>query len=141
MGDYEDRRPAAPTPIETIGPVIRVIAGILGLFIIVIGLLYAISLFSSIHKAIKTPETFQESLDKWVEVLGEDEMNIKIGGDVFPLVRIIGVMTIAFGVFMLCWLAVGIMLAGARIISWSSGDREAVRKILKEALGITQKVK
>ncbi len=39
------------------------------------------------------------------------------------------------GWLVLSWLAISLLLGGAKIISWTTTDQEAVKRILHEALG------
>ena len=41
--------------------------------------------------------------------------------------------------FMLTWIALGFIIAGAKVISWTLSDREAVKKLLVHAFGSTRK--
>ena len=58
-----------------------------------------------------------------------------IEGRAVPLARVIAVIVLGGGSLLLAWLALGIMLTGAKIVSWTAGDREAVKKILTHVFG------
>jgi hypothetical protein len=49
-------------------------------------------------------------------------------------------MVLGGGAFILALISMGIILAGAKTVSWTLGDREAVKRVLAHALGSARKV-
>ena len=78
-------------------------------------------------------------LDKWVTAVGDGELDIAIGGTTYHGARMIAIMLLGGGTFILAWLSMGIILAGAKTVSWTLSDREAVKKVLVHAFGPARK--
>jgi hypothetical protein len=125
---------AAP-PAALAGAALRGMASLLGLVVIVIGLYFSVRTFLIIRDTVRDPTGAQETFAQWNEALGGDKLEIRFEGDLVPLAPILGLVAVGGGCVLMCWLSLGIMVAGAKIISWSTGDREAVRQILREVLG------
>jgi hypothetical protein len=144
--DYEDKRPGRET--MDVGAIFRGIASLLGLGIIILGLYLALKTYTTIQRGVTEPVTFQETVKKWTEVMDVSPKNDpaaaawdeKTRFEAEAVAQVMGVVAIGGAYFILCWLTVAIMTAGARIISWTTGDREAVRKIIREALGTRTRV-
>jgi hypothetical protein len=116
---------------------IRATAAILGVIAIAVGLYYATRVFGIVFGALNDPEAFQATLDKWVTAVGAKELDIAVEGTstVIHGARPIALATLFGGAFILSWIAIGITLAGAKIVSWTLSDREAVKQILTYAFG------
>jgi len=116
---------------------IRAIAAILGVIAIGVGLFYATRVFGLVFAALNDPVTFQATLDKWVTAVGAKELDIAVEGTstVIHGARPLALATLGGGAFILSWIAIGITLAGAKIVAWTLSDREAVRQLLTAAFG------
>lgn len=113
----------------------RLCANIVGIVAIVAGLWLTIDLFGAIHRGLTGPEDARPLLKQWAETLGGDKLTVKVADQSYPLAPSLAIVVVGAGCCVLTWLALGIMLAGAKIITWTSSEREAVRKILQHALG------
>jgi hypothetical protein len=104
--------------------------------------------FVALFEGLRAPQSSKELFSQWAETVGGDKLTIDANpagpgqpagpdqpGVKLALAPFLAVSVIGGGTFLLCWLALGIMVAGAKIVSWSSGDREAIRKILRHAIG------
>ena len=140
MGDYGPRGQINQAAPLSAGSVMRAIASLIGLGIIILGLVFAVQTFLAIRDSVTKSAAFQETVKKWVEVLGGDEAGLKIKDEMVPVARVGAMAAVFGGYFVMAWLSIGIMVAGARIISWTTGDREAVRQIIREAMGPRGKV-
>ena len=56
-------------------------------------------------------------------------------GIIWPIIPVYAV-ELGAGGFLLAWIAMGIMLTGAKIVSWTTSDREAILKILNHVFGV-----
>ncbi|OQY27031.1 MAG: hypothetical protein B6244_11905 [Candidatus Cloacimonetes bacterium 4572_55] len=120
---------------ESVAPVMRLMASTLGIIAIVIGLIYAMRIFNTVYQAMVNPENFTSIFDQWALVIGGDKLDLKLIGDAYPMSRIFTIFILGGGTFILSWLALGIMIGGAKIVSWTSGDREAIKRILAYTFG------
>lgn len=125
---------AAWTP-EALSSVARLMAMGLGIIAIVIGLYCSAKVFFGIHDVLTNPEGFQAIYQQWVEAVGGEELSVQIDDDQFPVANLVAILVLGLGSLALAWIAIGIMITGARIVSWTSSDREAIKKILRHTFG------
>ena len=118
---------------------IRAAGAILGIIAIILGLTYATRMFGLILDTLHGPEAFQVHLDKWVAAVGGDELNLVIGGATYHGARGVAIMVLGGGVAILAWISMGFILAGAKTVSWTLSDREAVKRLLIHAFGPARK--
>ena len=133
MYDRQERglRPMA----EQVGQAMRIAATILGLVIIVIGLIYALKVFDLVYGSLRSPEGFGEVFARWVAAIGGEEPNIEVEGEVIPLGPAFAIVIMGGGAFILCWVAMGFITTGAKVISWTVDERKAIQRLLKYAFG------
>ena len=114
---------------------IRVCASAVGIVTILVGLWLAVKLFAAIAAGLQSPDNYRETIQQWTAVVGGDGLKLKVGEQEIALAPAIALGAIGLGLSLLTWLSLGVMLTGAKIVSLSSGDREAVKRILQHALG------
>lgn len=117
------------------------IATCAGLFIILVGLKYAVELVGLIFDILKNPLELQEVLKQLAVSIGGHAFDLPIGERNIPLANIMALMVYCCGALILTWLTIALIRTGARIVSWTSGDQEAVRQILQYAFGDTLRPK
>jgi hypothetical protein len=139
MREYGHENEAASFNLQSLLQIIRAVGAILGVIAIVIGLVYATRIFAVVFSALHSPEAFQVHFDKWVTAVGGEELDIAIGGTTYHGSRIIALMVLGSGAFILAWISMGIIMAGAKTVSWTLGDREAVKRVLVHAFGQSRK--
>ncbi len=111
------------------------LATAIGIIAILMGLVCAVKTFDLIFDAFKHPVIFQEAFDQWVLVVGGADLDLQLLGNPYPVARILTVIVLGGGVVLLTWLSLGIMLVGAKIVSWTSSEKEAIKKILAYTFG------
>ena len=124
---------------ETLMQLLRAFTAILGLIGIIIGMVYVTRVFNLIYNALQAPESFQLVFEQWVSAVGDAHMEIKVGETIYPGARFAGILIIGGGTLALAWIAMAFMMAGAKMVSWSLGDRQAIKKILEHTLGSLRK--
>jgi len=134
-GSYTQPGASPALTAEGLARAVRVGASILGLILIIIGLLYALRIFGGVYDAIRDPAGISGLITRWAEEFGGDELTVELREKQLPLARALGIAVLGVGAIILAWLALGVMLAGAKIISWTTGDREAVKSVLRSAFG------
>jgi len=141
MRDFGQTDTGVSSNLQPLLQFIRAIAAILGVIAIAVGLYYATRVFGQVFAALNDPEAFQSTLDKWVTVVGAKELDIAVEGTstVIHGARPVALATLFGGAFILSWIAIGITVAGAKIIYWTLSDREAVRQLLTYAFGPNRK--
>jgi hypothetical protein len=113
----------------------RLCANVIGVVAVVAGLWLAIDLFNAIYHGLNAPENVRPLLDQWGATLGGDKLTVKVADKSYPLASLAATIIVGAGCGVLTWLAIGVMLTGAKIIAWTSSDREAIRRILQYAFG------
>ncbi|MEZ4528804.1 MAG: hypothetical protein R2941_23075 [Desulfobacterales bacterium] len=126
---------------ETLKSAAAFAATCIGLIIMLFGLKYSIDIFNLIYDALRDPEKIHEILIRLGENIGGDALDVTIGKKIIPISMIISLMVFCGGSVILAWLAMALMQTGGKIVSWTSGDREAVKKILQYAFGEAMKPK
>lgn len=95
-----------------------------GLLCIIYGFIYIRDLFETIHQGVKNPEFFSETISKWSNVLGGTEtLSFVIDGQKVTCDRILALIFICAGLFLLSWICLNLMITGARVISWASSGQ------------------
>jgi len=85
--------------------------------------------------------TLKAPLAKWTDAVGGEDLDVVLEGQTYHAARGLAVLVVVVFNLILAWIAMGIMLTGAKIVSWTSSEREAVKKILKHALGASSATK
>ena len=119
--------------------VLRAVGAGLGVVAIITGLMYATRMFAVIFNALHAPEVFQAHMEKWVAAVGGAQLDVVIGGIVIHGASIFAILVLGGGAVLLAWIAMGLILAGARTMAWILGDREAVKRLLVHAFGSARK--
>jgi hypothetical protein len=122
----------APISLESIA---RLFASTVGIIAIVIGLWLALKLFGAVAEGLQSPDAYKETFQQWTALLGGDRLKIKVGDQELALGPTAALGAVSIGLMLLTWLTLGVMLTGAKIVSWTSTDREAVKRVLQHALG------
>ncbi|MGE0085193.1 MAG: hypothetical protein AB7S75_12320 [Desulfococcaceae bacterium] len=122
-------------PIETLKSAAAFAATCIGLIIMLFGLKYSIDIFNLIYDALREPEKIHEILIRLGENIGGEALDVTVGKKIIPISMIISLMVFCGGSVILAWLAMALMQTGGKIVSWTSGDREAVKKILQYTFG------
>ena len=136
MSDVNQQNIVSTDPIQTVHSLSRLLATVLGIVLIIVGAFFAIKLFEAIYSSVLKPGGMTEMVNQWTTLIGgEDAIDIQFGENEIKGARIVSIIIVGAAAALLAWLSLGITLAGAKIISWTAGDRRAVKKILKYAFG------
>ena len=73
-------------------------------------------------------------------VIGGEDLAIRVGSDTVPLARPLSFVFVGAGGVVLVWVAMGLIVAGAKVIAITLGDAEAVKRVLKHAFGKTREI-
>jgi len=112
---------------------------IIGLVAIVIGFVYAVKIFGAVYSTLDSPEGFGKILDKWAEAVSGKARVKEVVGENVLTPKIIAIVVLGGGTLILVQIAMGFMVAGVKVLSYSLSDREAVKKILRHAFGSGRK--
>jgi len=135
MRDYGQKRDGNSFSMHTVLQILRAMSAVLGIVTIIIGVIYAAQIFSLLARALQEPDSIHTYLEIWTEAVGGDELDIVIDGTIYPCANAIAITVLGGIAVCLAWISMGLILTGAKVVSWTLSDREAVKKILKHAFG------
>ncbi len=118
--------------IGTIGGLVRVLSNLVGLFCIIAGVVFSFKLFNMIYAALKNPDAFIEIYGKWNSAINEF---LSLPNFDVQIAAVASLVILGAGVLTLIWIAFEFMRTGAKIVSWTTSDREAIKKILEYTIG------
>lgn len=139
-GQYGHQEESFAASVEKLRDALRVIATLIGVIAIVVGFFFATRLCGAIYSGLAKPEKFNSAIDKWERTLGGEELDLVVEGKNYPLARPLAIALLGGGMFVLVWIIMGIMITGAKIVSVTASDKEAVKKILRHAFGAEMKL-
>ncbi len=116
---------------ENILQMIRLFAGFVGVAVLIVGLYFSIKIFGSVYEAVSNPESVEPLIESWSENVVGDKASITIDGEEFPL-RILAVIVLGGGAFVLSMISLSIMTAGGKLIATMIGERYAINRLLSE---------
>jgi hypothetical protein len=114
---------------------LRVVATMLGFVVILVGLWMVLKIFGAVYDGVTAPQGLAPTFAAWTETVGGDKLKLTVNGSEIHLAPVLAAAMLGGGSLVLAWLSMGVMLTGGKIISWTSGDREAVKRILQHAFG------
>ncbi len=115
--------------LQSFPQIIRAVGAILGIIAITIGVVYATRMFGLVFAVLKNPDGFQAHLDKWVETVGGQQLDVVIDGTAYHGARILAIMVLGGGATILTWISMGLIRAGAQTVSWTLSDHDAVKRM------------
>jgi hypothetical protein len=108
-------------------------AAFLGVLVIVLGIVYAIRTFDLIYTTVSTgPEAFGASLQKWSAAVGGDQLNFIIDGTTYHAAPIVALAVLGVATLVLVSISMRLILTGAKVVSWTLGDREAIKQMIAQ---------
>jgi hypothetical protein len=117
----------------------RVVGAVLGIIAIIIGLVYATRVFDLVLNTLQAPDAFAVHLDKWVEAVGGEQLDLTVAGETLHGSRVFAIVILGGGAIVLVWLSLGFIIVGAKTVSWTLSDREAIKKLLVHTFGPSRK--
>jgi hypothetical protein len=131
LPEQEDSMPV----VETIKKIVSLIATCLGLFVIIIGLKYAVDIFQLIFSILKTPASLTVPIQQLADSIGGHAFDLILKDRTVPLANIMALTVYCLGTVLSAWLTLALMHTGAKIVSLTAGDRSAVKQLLRSAFG------
>jgi len=115
----------------------RFVATLVGIALVIKGGLFAAELFETVKLGLLQPSHAMEVFDQWAELLVRDLGKLEHNPTLqhAESLRIIAAFMVGAGTFLLAWLSIQIILAGAKVIAWTAGEYAGMRRLLSHALG------
>lgn len=127
--------------VETIKKIIGCIATCIGLAVLLIGLKYAIDIFQLIFTMLKSPLALTDPVQQLAASFGGNAFDLKLSDRTVPVAKMIALIIYCCGVLLSAFLTMALMQTGAKIVSLTAGDRNAVKQLLQSAFGSRAKPK
>jgi hypothetical protein len=136
----QEQPPMTPLSfLDTLGTFLRYMGTGLGLFLIILGLVYTLKIFYLLYEGLQAPQSYKPLIQEWGKLAGAGEpIEIVIGGKTYSLSSLIGIGILGGGLILLLLITTGFMSVGAKIVALTSSDREAVKRILRYTLGMVR---
>ncbi len=99
------------------------------------GFKLCIDIFTLIYGALTEPEQIASVINQWAQTSALKSLTFTLGERTFSMAHISAIIIGGGCALLLGSLAISIMQTGGRIISWTSNEEEAIKKILKSAFG------
>ena len=110
--------------VQTVQQMIRAAGAVLGLVVIIIGIVYATRIFSMVSAALHNPGGFEAVLKSWVAAVGGDRLDFVVPDiTTYHAANLVALAVMGVGTMILAWMSIGLILVGAKVLSWSLSDR------------------
>jgi len=102
---------------------IRFGAAVVGGLVMLAGLWCCMRVFSGLFHAVTSPAEFQTRVADWATILGGETLKVKVQDQEIPLANVAAVGVLGLVALLLVWLSLGMLVAGAKIISLVTGRK------------------
>ncbi len=127
--------PSTAKILEVMGVWIRGLCSLAGLVVLAVGLYLAVRVFYNVYDVAMHPERSAQLVDQWAQVLGAESLKIQIAPDqTVDFGRLAGMGVLISSAFLMGILSCTMMITGARIVCWTTSDRQAVKAIVEYAI-------
>jgi hypothetical protein len=109
------------------------VAAFLGVLVIVLGIVYAVRTFDLVYSTVSAgPEAFESSIQKWAAAVGGEQLDFVIDGTTYHAAPVVALAVLGVGTLVLVWISMRLILTGAKVVSWTLGDREAIKQMIAQ---------
>jgi hypothetical protein len=122
------------TGYQSLRELLRVVAAFLGVIAIAAGLYLSVTLFMTVKSGLQDPESVAPTIQRWARLLAEEGDVLEFAGGEHPADMVLAVAVVGGGALLLMWIAVGLLTAGARVVSWTISDVEAVKRLASQIM-------
>ena len=113
---------------------VRATGGVIGVVAILIGVVYAAHLLGLIRMLLSSPEE-ASLITKFAELLGGAELVIPTTSGAVPLATPLALLFFMVGLLLFGWLALGLIITGAKVVAYCLTDRKSIKELLTYAFG------
>lgn len=115
---------------------IRGVGALLGLGMVILGVIYTTRIFGWVSAALQNPESIEGLIQRWETAISGGAQTVwRFGDNEIPVSSFLAVLVLGFGVFILIRIAFWFLTEGAKVISSSIGEKEAIKSILLYVFG------
>jgi hypothetical protein len=135
MRDYERKPESNSFSLQPLFQIIRALGALFGMAIMLVGVVCVARVFSLIYRALHAPVTLQALLREWTEAVGGAQLDIIVAGTTLHGANYVALGVLGGGGTVLAWIGMGLIVAGAKTVSLTLSDHEAIKRLLAETLG------
>jgi len=125
----------SPSTLQSLKTFISLFASIVGIIIILYGFKLCLDIFALVYSAFTEPKQIADILNQWAQTSALESLTFTLGKQTVSLAHISAIAIGGGCALLLAFLSVAIMQTGARIVSWTNNEEEAIKKILRNAFG------
>lgn len=114
--------------------VVRFGGAIIGIVLIVMGLAFVVKIFGVIAGTLTAPGNIRTLVEDWTRVIGNDQLTVLYEGKEIAVGPVIAVGILGVGGLVLASISMQLITNGAKVISITLGDREAIKQLLKQMM-------
>ena len=135
-GGYEIRESGSDPQgaMEWFKQVIRSVGGLAGVIAIVVGVVYVTKVIKLLLDLLSAPDG-GASVGAMVEMLGGAELTIASAHGPVAIATPLAVLFFIAGLLVLGWLSLGLIITGAKVVSYCLTDRKSIKELLSYAFG------
>ncbi len=113
-GDFRDFGVAGG---NVVGTLLRLLAGVVGVVLVAVGLMFVVRLLTGVPEALKDPKSVESLVNQWSDTLGFAEGGlVKVGEDTWPVGRSAAVIVLGGGAAVVGSIALTCITAGAKLL-------------------------
>ncbi len=131
---YEPDRIQHDLPIgDILQQVVRFGGAFVGIVLIVIGLAFAMKIFGVIVATLNAPGNIRTLVEDWTRIVGNEQLTVLYEGKEIAVGPVIAVGILGVGALVLVSISMQLITNGAKVISITLGEREALKQLFKQA--------
>ncbi len=121
---------------QSMSELVRIGGTFVGIVIVIAGLVCMVMVISGFRDAIANPQGLEGGVMQWFSLIDGENLAFDFGGEnqTHPG-RLLATLMMGICALVLARLCIALMTTGAKVIMITSGDKEAVKRVLKHAFG------
>ena len=121
---------------HSLAELVRIAGTFVGIVILIAGFVCVIMVIGAFRDALANPQGLEGALMEWFNLIDGSSLTFDFGGEKeTDAGRLLAMITMGICALVLARLCLALMTSGAKVIQITSGDKEAVKRVLKEAFG------
>ncbi len=126
-------------PFSSLSQAARLCATAVGVVLIFTGLTYVIKVTKAFINTLQSPESIEGLVSQWHQTIEGDNLTFILEGREIAVGHFAAVAVLGLGGCVLAMICLALIKTGASIISNASGDKEAIKKILRHVFPSSEK--
>lgn len=121
---------------KPLSELVRIAGSFVGIIIVIVGLVCMVMIIGAFRDALSNPQGLEGAVTQWFNLIDGNNLTLDFGGEEeIHAGRLLAMLMMGICALVLARLSIALMTSGAKVIMITSGDKEAVKRVLKEAFG------